>query len=265
MLKAEDLPRIYEELSKELPKEAVQKGQTKKVKGYDTIGYGYQFCINRMNEVLGLGHWRIVARNLSVIERRYEKTLMYECIYQTKVLIGNYVDGKFVRLAETPFVPGNHISKNIGDAHKGAMTNSLKKALAFFGVGKKAYEGSLDDDNINDGDKFGNQQGDQQGYQQYGKRSYQKQQKVSSINENNNDPPSKSEDFSGSVFFQKLIQSKANDSGTTYCKYQGYCIETGESLLFVTVGQYDVNKRYLVTGIQDRGMIMVKAIKEDAA
>jgi hypothetical protein len=34
-----------------------------------------------------------------------------------------------------------------GDAKKGAFTNALKKAAAMFGVGRQAYEGTIDDDN----------------------------------------------------------------------------------------------------------------------
>ena len=34
------------------------------------------------------------------------------------------------------------------DARKGSYTNAFKKAAAFFGVGRQAYEGSLDDDNL---------------------------------------------------------------------------------------------------------------------
>jgi hypothetical protein len=34
------------------------------------------------------------------------------------------------------------------DARKGRYTNAFKKAAAFFGVGRQAYEGSLDDDNL---------------------------------------------------------------------------------------------------------------------
>ena len=41
---------------------------------------------------------------------------------------------------------GGHKSEMYADALKGAITNSFKKTLGFFGIGKKAYEGMLDDD-----------------------------------------------------------------------------------------------------------------------
>ncbi len=43
---------------------------------------------------------------------------------------------------------GGHVASAEADARKGAYTNAFKKAAAFFGVGRQAYEGSLDDDNV---------------------------------------------------------------------------------------------------------------------
>ena len=43
---------------------------------------------------------------------------------------------------------GGHLASSEADARKGAFTNAFKKAAAFFGVGRQAYEGSLDDDNV---------------------------------------------------------------------------------------------------------------------
>jgi hypothetical protein len=44
---------------------------------------------------------------------------------------------------------GGHRSSDLTDAFKGASTNALKKASAFFGVGKEAFEGTIDEDNTN--------------------------------------------------------------------------------------------------------------------
>jgi hypothetical protein len=41
---------------------------------------------------------------------------------------------------------GSHTASNYGDALKGAITGGVKKCGALFGVGKQAFEGSLDDD-----------------------------------------------------------------------------------------------------------------------
>jgi hypothetical protein len=59
--------------------------------------------------------------------------------------LGEWVDGTFVPFAEA-IGDGGHTSVSEGDARKGAGTNGLKKAAAMFGVGRQAYEGSLDDD-----------------------------------------------------------------------------------------------------------------------
>ena len=54
----EKIKTTYEKLSEAMPKEAIQitkKEQTKK--GYDTTGYGYQYFVNRFNEILGFENW----------------------------------------------------------------------------------------------------------------------------------------------------------------------------------------------------------------
>jgi hypothetical protein len=43
---------------------------------------------------------------------------------------------------------GGPLASSEADARKGSYTNAFKKAAAFFGVGRMAYEGSLDDDNL---------------------------------------------------------------------------------------------------------------------
>jgi hypothetical protein len=43
---------------------------------------------------------------------------------------------------------GGPLASSEADARKGSYTNAFKKAAAFFGVGRQAYEGSLDDDNL---------------------------------------------------------------------------------------------------------------------
>jgi hypothetical protein len=53
--------------------------------------------------------------------------------------------GDFIVFAES-LADGGHVASSEADARKGAYTNAFKKAAAFFGVGKQAYEGSLDDD-----------------------------------------------------------------------------------------------------------------------
>ncbi|NNG66434.1 hypothetical protein HKI81_04165 [Caldanaerobacter subterraneus] len=144
LLTMEELTKLYPKLSAKLPEEAIQvatKEQTKK--GYDTTGYGYQYIVNRMNEVLGPSHWRQIVE---IIKEVPKGDKLVEVTMRVTVQIGNWISGTFVPIAEQVAF-GGHASMTLSDAYKGAHTNTLKKALAMFGVGKEAYEGSLDDDN----------------------------------------------------------------------------------------------------------------------
>jgi len=71
----------------------------------------------------------------------------FEAICDITLELGEWVDGSFVVFAES-LADGGHTSMAEADARKGAYTNAFKKAAAFFGVGRQAYEGSLDDDNL---------------------------------------------------------------------------------------------------------------------
>ena len=57
------------------------------------------------------------------------------------------MDGQFIVFAES-LADGGHVASSEADSRKGAYTNAFKKAAAFFGVGRQAYEGTLDDDNL---------------------------------------------------------------------------------------------------------------------
>lgn len=146
----EDLPEIYERLSADLPVEAIDRvSKNVSRKGYDTTGYGYQYHVNRMNEVL-FGHWRtkhkIVAEGTS--ESGKGKTIYSKVIYMV-IQIGNWVhengESKFEVLMEAEGY-GGHESLELSSAFKGAYTNAFKKVSAMLGVGRRAFEGTLDED-----------------------------------------------------------------------------------------------------------------------
>jgi hypothetical protein len=145
-----DLPKIYEELSADLPIEGAETASSEKTrKGYDTTGYGYQFHVNRMNEVL-FGHWRAIHKVFKEVESKTSKgKAMYNIVIHMVIEIGNwhFVDGenKFEALAMADGY-GEHTSLELGSAHKGAYTNAFKKVSAMLGVGRKAFEGTLDED-----------------------------------------------------------------------------------------------------------------------
>lgn len=143
-----DLDQLYPHLAAPLSEGSVQRtfGQQTK-KGYDTTGYGYQWLVNRMNEVLGVTHWRVLSEEVHRDEIPYGQGKAWDVTEHVTVQIGNWVteSGEFQVIAQHSCW-GGHVSKNLGDAKKGAYTNGFKKTVAFFGPGRQAYEGSLDDD-----------------------------------------------------------------------------------------------------------------------
>lgn len=138
-----DLQRIYEELSKPLPPEAVERTFGEMTgKGYDTVGYGYQWAVNRFNEVLGLSGW---TYSYSFLEVEQVEGL-WAVTAEVEITIGRFEGGQFVPYAAPRKAVGGHVARLLADARKGAITNAFKKCAAFWGVGKQAYEGTLDDD-----------------------------------------------------------------------------------------------------------------------
>jgi hypothetical protein len=145
-----DLPDVYKQLSADLPIEGAEKAsKTMTRKGYDTTGYGYQYHVNRMNEVL-FGHWRAIHQVTKETESLTStKKTMYHLVSHMVIQIGNWVsvngENHFEVLMEVDGY-GGHSSLELDSAHKGTYTNAFKKVSAMFGVGRKAFEGTLDDD-----------------------------------------------------------------------------------------------------------------------
>ena len=115
--------------------ERTEKAETRK--GYDTTGYQYQFLVNVLNEVLTPEGWSFGFELVKEIEGSFKSGQKFHDI-TAKVTM----DILGVRRS----CVGGHVSSSYGDAYKGAITNAFKKTLAFFGPGKKAYEGTIDDD-----------------------------------------------------------------------------------------------------------------------
>jgi hypothetical protein len=145
-----DKRKVYAALAAPFPEGCIQRTEGRLTgRGYDTTGIGYQHIINRLNEVLGVGCFR-AHRTMTVKEvKRSNGRPAFEAICDLTLELGEWVDGHFVVFAEA-LADGGHVAGTEADARKGAYTNSFKKAAAFFGVGKQAYEGTLDDDNVTD-------------------------------------------------------------------------------------------------------------------
>jgi hypothetical protein len=145
----EERKKIYLALSAPFGSEAIERSQGKLTgRGYDTTGIKVQFIINRLNEVLGPGGWRArretVVREINTSNGRKA----YEATSSVILELGEWTNGTFVAFADA-VADGGHVALSEADARKGSYSNALKKAAAMVGgVGRQAYEGSLDDDNV---------------------------------------------------------------------------------------------------------------------
>jgi hypothetical protein len=143
-------PKLFEELKESLKKiygencvERTSKEVTRK--GYDTTGYGYQFVVNRLNEILpkyGL-HWS-TQDEIKLLKEYPSKSgqIYYEYAGRLSLLFLN----DFREVVDARHCYGGHQSSTHADAMKGAFTNAFKKTAALFGVGADAYEGAIDED-----------------------------------------------------------------------------------------------------------------------
>lgn len=146
--------KLYAALSAPFPEACIQRTEGRLTgRGYDTTGIAYQYIVNRLNEVLGVGGFR-VHREVTVKEvQRSNGRPAFEAICDLTLELGEWVDGKFLTFAES-VADGGHLSSSEADARKACTSMAFKKAAAFHGVGKQAYEGTLDDDNV-PSDTFG--------------------------------------------------------------------------------------------------------------
>jgi hypothetical protein len=143
----DDKKRIYTALSAPFPEEAIERTNGNVTgRGYSTTGIKYQYVVNRLNEVLGLGGYRTEQVATVRPSTTQKGRAVFEATCEILLQLGEWVDGNYVVFAEAHGT-GGHTSTIEADARKGAFTNGLKKAAAMLGCGKQAYEGTIDDDN----------------------------------------------------------------------------------------------------------------------
>ena len=147
----EEKKKLYAALSAPFTDEAAVERTDGKLtgRGYSTTGIKYQFVVNRLNESLGgVGGFR-AHRTVTVKEiTRSNGRPAFEAICDLTLELGSWSpEGQFVTFAEA-LADGGHVAASEADARKGAYTNAFKKAAAFFGVGRQAYEGTIDDDSL---------------------------------------------------------------------------------------------------------------------
>lgn len=174
-LKASDLKDVYLEFKKPISHKGLQESDGGKTrKGYDTLGYGYAWLTERLNDVL-CGHWRIVIDREEKKDIQSKKgNLLHEVEMDLTLQLGNWREYEemtkvtlqstkeeveaitettksikcrdFEVISEHPGF-GWHKALSIADARKGAYTNGLKKAAGMFGIGNDAYKKYIDVEN----------------------------------------------------------------------------------------------------------------------
>ena len=144
----EDKKKLYAALCAPFAAEAIERTDGHVTgRGYSTTGIKYQYIVNRLNEILGVGGYR-TGQAITVRQSTTQKgRTVYEAMCEIVLQLGEWVGGVFMPFAEVHGT-GGHGSMSEADARKGAFTNGFKKAAAMLGVGKQAYEGTLDDDNL---------------------------------------------------------------------------------------------------------------------
>ncbi len=121
-----------------LPKEAIETAKKEITrKGYDTTGYQYQYLINVLNEVVTPSMWSF---DYTVMKEEKGTWGNGKSFWEITVEMTIEIMGTKRKCV------GGHRAEMHSDTLKGAITNSLKKTLGMFGVGKKAYEGTIDED-----------------------------------------------------------------------------------------------------------------------
>jgi len=138
---------IIKKLSEPLSHDGIQRTKaTETHKGYDTAGYGYQWIVDRFNDVFGL-YWTYEYKIIKEMEGEYSTgKRFFDITVNTTIIIEFILDEKTTKIISRSCV-GGHSSVTYADALKGAITNSFKKTAAFFGVGADAFRGEIDTDN----------------------------------------------------------------------------------------------------------------------
>lgn len=131
-------------LSAPFPEDSVERTKAEITrKGYDTTGIKYVYVAQRMNEVLGIGGWKMHCS----YEVSESKTRAGRRIFDVTCDCGIVlIDRASALVWGEVSACGGHSSFTLSDAKKGAQTNAFKKAAAWLGCAWEAYAGILDDD-----------------------------------------------------------------------------------------------------------------------
>ncbi|ABC83318.1 Rad52/Rad22 family DNA repair protein [Anaeromyxobacter dehalogenans] len=144
--------KLYQALCAPFPPEAIERTDGSKTgRGYNTSGVKVQWIIDRLNEAVGIGNWRVTRETFVHAGTTNSGRKVYEAWSDVVLQLGEWSGDTFVPFAEARAY-GAHSAVAEGDSRKGAATNGIKRAAAMMGCGAAAYRGELDDDN-----EFGDQ------------------------------------------------------------------------------------------------------------
>ena len=99
-------------------------------------GYKPQYIVDAMNAVF-LGSWGFEEVSAEIVTHQTEKGTSSLAIAHVKVWLKG-IDFQPASYGQSRVTKGD-----IGDAKKGAQTDAIKKALAYFSIGNRAYHGLL--------------------------------------------------------------------------------------------------------------------------
>jgi hypothetical protein len=130
---------IFKKFQEKFSEAAIQRTNGSETrKGYNTTGYGYQWIVDRLNDVL-FDQWGFEWEIIHSEKGNYQSGGSY---YDITVRVGIWIISK----DNIRHCVGGHMARLHGDALKGAITNGIKKTAAFWGIGADAFRGDLDDD-----------------------------------------------------------------------------------------------------------------------
>lgn len=115
----------------------LQAGEPRNVTKPDTNGYvGYepQAIIDAMNEGFGIGNWGFEEISSETVDNEKGTLAVAQiCVWLKDIEFRPFAWGQ------------SRVTRgDTGDARKGAQTDAIKKALAYFSIGNRAYHGLLD-------------------------------------------------------------------------------------------------------------------------
>lgn len=120
------MDELLEKLQADFPKEAHSVDSSR---GFNLTSIKAQYIKERLNEVFGIFSWAFEENFVEI------KTGI---LCHGELVVRQKDESRLIQA--TGFSP---IKKNMGDAYKGASTDSLSKACSFIGIGNEVFKGNV--------------------------------------------------------------------------------------------------------------------------